>query len=454
MTHSLSFGRDVVGGVWLLFGRFGKFLISTSYFLLPRIYGGSFTTLVIFACPIACHILIVNVDEVNRGKITEKPITSKILKVKSMQEKERVVFVDYVRVVAPLLVMLVHASENFYAADSSGLAGSASMLANESNRFWVAFWDGGVSRCCVPLFMMISAYLLVPMKSSQTMSSFYKRRFLHILPPFITFLVAYSLIPLLWGAMDWEQSVADLKSIPWNFTSMSGILWFMYPLISLYLIIPIVSPWLEKSKPQEELCFIALFVISTFMPFLRRFVQPELWGECFWNHFHMLWYCSGYLGYLVLAHYIRVHLTWSVSKRLWVGLISFLVGAFFTGWSFWWKGVPGVLMDTPEVEWAWEFCLPNVLLSTFGAFLLFSCIRQQKAPGWITQISKMSYGMYLMHMLFLAPIASYIVNGDQANPLIPVWLAIPVIAVISYVCCVITTKIISLLPGSKWIIGC
>ena len=107
-----------------------------------------------------------------------------------MQEKERVVFVDYVRVVAPLLVMLVHASENFYAADSSGLAGSASMLANESNRFWVAFWDGGVSRCCVPLFMMISAYLLVPMKSSQTMSSFYKRRFLHILPPFITFLVA------------------------------------------------------------------------------------------------------------------------------------------------------------------------------------------------------------------------------------------------------------------------
>ena len=48
-----------------------------------------------------------------------------------MQEKERVVFVDYVRVVAPLLVMLVHASENFYAADASGLAGNVSCLANE-----------------------------------------------------------------------------------------------------------------------------------------------------------------------------------------------------------------------------------------------------------------------------------------------------------------------------------
>lgn len=371
-----------------------------------------------------------------------------------MKEQERVVFVDYVRVVAPLLVMLVHASENFYAADASGLAGSVSELACESNRFWVAFWDGGVSRYCVPLFMMISAYLLVPMRAGQTMESFYKRRFKHILPPFIVFLLAYSLLPLLWGAMTWEQSLADLKTIPWNFTSMSGILWFMYPLISLYLIIPVVSPWLERSRPREELIFIGLFAVSTCMPWLHRYVSAELWGECFWNHYHMLWYCSGFIGYLVLAHYIRVHLTWSRRKRAWVGLVSLLVGSVFTGWAFWWKGVPGEVINTPDLEWAWEFCMPNVLVSTFGAFLLFTCIRQEHAPKWIVQVSRMSYGMYLMHMLFLAPIASYIVNGDQANPLIPVGLAIPVIAVLTYICCALTSKLISLLPGSRWIIGC
>lgn len=69
---------------------------------------------------------------------------------------ERIVFVDYIRVIACFLVMLVHASENFYGADSSGLAGSFSQLANEANRFWVAFYDGGVSRFCVPLFMVVS----------------------------------------------------------------------------------------------------------------------------------------------------------------------------------------------------------------------------------------------------------------------------------------------------------
>ena len=75
-----------------------------------------------------------------------------------------------------LFVMLVHSSENFYAADSSGLAGNVSMLANEANRFWVAFYDGFVSRTCVP--MVLSAFLLVPMKPEQTMIGFYKKRFL------------------------------------------------------------------------------------------------------------------------------------------------------------------------------------------------------------------------------------------------------------------------------------
>ena len=65
-----------------------------------------------------------------------------------MENKERLVFADYLRVVACFLVMLVHSSENFYAADASGLAGNVSMLANDANRFWVAFYDGGGANLC------------------------------------------------------------------------------------------------------------------------------------------------------------------------------------------------------------------------------------------------------------------------------------------------------------------
>ena len=368
---------------------------------------------------------------------------------------KRIAFIDWLRVAACLMVMLVHSSENFYGADASGMAGSMSMLANESNRFWVAFYDGFLSRTAVPLFMIISAFLLVPLKPGQTMAGFYKRRFGRILPPFILFLLLYTFLPLLWGGMTWDQSLADLKLLPFNFPSMAGHLWFMYPLISLYIIIPVVSPWLEKASAKDERIFLGFFAFTTLIPWVRRFVTPELWGECFWNGFSVFWYCSGYLGYLVLAHYIRTHIDWDRRKRLSVGVVCFLVGAFFTGWSFWWKGVPGQLIETPMLEWSWEFCTPNVLLATFGAFLMFTCIgtEERPAPKFISGLARMTYGMYLMHMFFLAPTAVWMVNGDPGHPLIPVALAIPAIALLSFICSAITTWLLSHLPGSKYIVG-
>ncbi|EFZ37369.1 acyltransferase [Hoylesella oralis ATCC 33269] len=368
-------------------------------------------------------------------------------------KKERIVFVDYIRVIACFMVMLVHSSENFYAADASGLAGNVSMLANEANRFWAAFYDGGVARTCVPLFMVVSAFLLVPMRQGVSMAAFYRHRFMRILPPLVFFMLAYTFLPLLWGGMTWEQSISDLARLPFNFPSMAGHLWFMYPLISLYLIIPVVSPWLERASAKDERIFIALFAFSTLVPWLHRFVSKELWGECFWNQFSMLWYCSGYLGYLVLAHYIRVHLQWERRKRLLIGTICFVLGAAFTAWSFWIMGTPGRLIETPMLEWSWEFCTPNVLCATFGAFLLFTCIRSKHAPRLVTGISKLTYGMYLVHLMFLAPIAAVFVNGNPARPIIPVYAAIPVIAVLTYLCSMLTIKLLSYLPGSKWIVG-
>ena len=104
----------------------------------------------------------------------------------------RIAYIDYLRVLACFLVMLVHASENFYGADSSvGLASNCSMLLNGNNRFWVAFYDGFVGRTCVPLFMIASAFLLVPMKKGMGMLDFYKRRFARILPPWIFFSLLY-----------------------------------------------------------------------------------------------------------------------------------------------------------------------------------------------------------------------------------------------------------------------
>lgn len=359
---------------------------------------------------------------------------------------KRIVFLDYVRVFACFLVMLVHASENFYgAAGSTDMVGPQSYLSCEADRLWVAVYDG-FSRMAVPLFMIVSAYLLAPMKEGQTMWQFYRQRFLRIIPPFFIFMILYSTLPMLWGQLDGEASLKDLSRIFLNFPSQAGHLWFMYPLISLYLFIPILSPWLREATAKEERFFLALFLLSTCMPYLNRWCG-EVWGQCFWNEYHMLWYFSGYLGYLVLAHYIRVHLTWNSAKRLKVGIVLMLVGAVWTIYSFYIQAIPGEILSTPEIEIGWAFCTLNCVLLTAGTFLIFTCIN--RPLRLITEMSKLSYGMYLMHIFWLG----LWVTVFKATLAFPTVAAIPCIAVSTFICCYLTAKMISFLPGNKWIIG-
>ena len=112
---------------------------------------------------------------------------------------QRIIFLDYVRVFACFLVILVHASENFYAGPgATDMAGPQAYLANETDRLWVSVYDG-FSRMSVPLFMIVSAFLLVPMKEEQTSWQFYRKRFGRILPPMFVFMLLYSTLPLGWG---------------------------------------------------------------------------------------------------------------------------------------------------------------------------------------------------------------------------------------------------------------
>lgn len=361
---------------------------------------------------------------------------------------KRIVFLDYLRVFACFLVMVVHASENFYgAAGSTDIAGPQSFLASEADRFWVSLYDG-FSRMSVPLFIIVSAYLLVPMKEEQTMWQFYRRRFLKILPPFFIFMILYSTLPLLWGQIDGATSLRDLSRIFLNYPTLAGHLWFMYPLLSLYLFIPMISPWLRKATAKEERFFILLFALSTCMPYINRWLG-EVWGQCFWNEYHLLWYFSGYLGYLVMAHYIRVHLDWSRKKRLGVGVALWIIGAAWTIYSFYVQAVPGIVHSTSVLEIGWAMCTINCVITTAGAFLVFSCIEQEKASRLVTEMSKLSYGVYLMHIFWLG----LWVNVFKDALDWPTVTAIPGIALSTFICCYLTTKIISFVPGSKWIIG-
>lgn len=110
------------------------------------------------------------------------------------------------------------------------------------------------------------------MKEEQTMWQFYKHHFMRILPPFFIFMLLYSTLSLLWGQIDGDTSVKDLSWILFNFPTLAGHLWFMYPLISLYLFIPVILLWLRKVSAKEECFYQSVLVVNMytlFEPFFR-----------------------------------------------------------------------------------------------------------------------------------------------------------------------------------------
>ena len=76
-------------------------------------------------------------------------------------------------------------------------------------------------------------------------------------------------------------------------------------------------------------------------------------------------------------------------------------------------------------------------------------VGQKEVPRIITRLSKLSYGMYLMHIFWLHLWSVVSIQTLQLHTAV----AIPFIAVCTFVCCALTSELISRLPGSKWIIG-
>ena len=126
-----------------------------------------------------------------------------------------------------------------------------------------------------------------------------------------------------------------------------------------------------------------------------------------------------------------------------------VIGAVLTIYSFYSQAIPGETLSTPVIEIGWAFCTINCVLLTAGTFLMFTCINSSKAPRIITEMSKLSYGMYLMHIFWLGLWATVF----KYTLALPTVAAIPCIAVSTFICCFLTSKLISFIPGSKWIIG-
>ena len=385
--------------------------------------------------------------------------------------RKREVWIDWMRVAACFMVLLVHSTEPFY------LGGEGSLILTKSDAFWSSFFDSFV-RACVPLFIVASSYLQFPIHYSA--GEFVRRRSVRILIPFLVWTVVYALV--------WGEPVENFRNLIFNFNYAAGHLWFVYMLIGIYMIMPLLSPWAEKVGKRELQVYLAIWVFTLFIPLIRDWVGGTmaftygpsglprqtlypLWGETSWNSYGIFYYISGFIGYLFLGLYLRKfvgELSWG--KTLAIAIPSYLAGFVVVFGGFLrrvYESAEGVFPVGGLVEKAvwWETTWCNdtigVALMTLAWILLFRKITADGAfyKKVLLPVSKASYGMYLCHLLILVPICGWFRGwlGSGAEGILGFW-TIPVEIVVSAVCAFVVTAIVSVILQKipkigKYIIG-
>lgn len=330
--------------------------------------------------------------------------------------KERIVYLDIIRIVACLMVILMHSPVALKDGETSALPGLISLLMLP----------------CNGLFFMTSGVLLFG--SGLSFGNFMKKRLSRIVYPTVIWSVVYVLVDAYMLDSSTNETIQQLCWIPFHYIKANFALWFMYTLLGCYFIIPIVEPWLMKATKKELETVLVLWVVSIGLPMVTYYLDmPKFDHQSAWYYF------GGFMGYLLMGWYINKYdVSW---KKI---IFSFVLAIFF---------YVIVKIQRPS-DWNY-FCYlhPSTVCYTFGLFGLIMKLASHKYSDKtvkvLSSLSACSFGVYLIHVLFLT---KWLKNTDILSTL-SVGGAIGVRWILTTVVCFSVVLLIRKLPFSKYVIG-
>ena len=356
----------------------------------------------------------------------------------SNQKNQHIVWLDVVRFIAMFTVVCCHCTDpfNFYPGTAPNIG---------EIKLWGAIY-GSVLRPCVPLFVMITGALLLPVRGDA--STFYKKRIPRVFYPFLIWSVLYNLFPWITGLLglnpqiildffpyageevmqqSFSVSLEYILMIPFNFSILAVHMWYIYLLIGLYLFLPVFSAWVEKASERAKLMFLLAWGVTLLLPYYYQFVSNYLWGTCSWNSFGMLYAFAGFNGYLLLGHYLK-NLEWSLKKTLAIGIPMFAVGYAVTFLGF--RHITALPEYTDEMlELFFTYCSLNVVMMTIPVFMLAKKVKvnSERMKKALANLTVCGFGIYMIHYFFTGP---SVVLMRAIN--MPIGLQIPVAAILAF----------------------
>ncbi len=343
--------------------------------------------------------------------------------------------VDLIRTVAIVLVILLHASAESYS--------NVNWMSTQGVQIWWASnVYGSLARVCVPLFVMLTgALLLQPSKADESLKVFFKKRLNRVGIPF-----------LFWGAVYFAwQFLVNGKAFTEN-AIVQGVLtgpdyqfWFLYLLLGLYLVTPVLRVLIKNADWKIMRYLIAVWFVGTaLIPLMTLFGQYSLNANVF--------IITGWLGYFVLGAYLLS----SKLKPKFLALVWVL--------SLLWTIVGTYLVIAVLGEKFSQFFLNatsfNIIFASAALFLLLTAVSNQKIENrfpkgnrLIILIGQNTLPIYLFHVIVLDVLQrgylGFTVSIIKINPMVE----IPLITALTLLICLAVIVPLKKIPYVKRIIG-
>jgi surface polysaccharide O-acyltransferase-like enzyme len=348
--------------------------------------------------------------------------------------------VDLIRTVAIVLVILLHASiEGNPDLDFMSSAGV--------QLWWTSNIYDSMARSAVPLFVMLSgALLLQPNKVNEPIRIFLKKRWNRVGIP-VLFWVA---IFFLWDFTVKGQTFTPLFVVQNILAGPYVHFWFVYALLGLYLITPVLRVLVAHADWRIIKYFLIVWFLGTGI-FSLLTLYSAISPQAVWFNNNVFLF-TGLIGYFILgAHVDRLRVNRPI---LLVGLILSTLATILGTYLI--LGTLGEYYG-PFLLDASSF---STILASVSLFLILTTISKQKIqnnfPGAnriIKVISENSLPIYLFHIIILETLQygylGFRLSVTTLNPIIE----IPLLTAITLLICLLIIVPIKKLPYLKRIIG-
>ena len=254
--------------------------------------------------------------------------------------KERNYSLDILRIVACFLVVLYHSR----AANRDHLITSDPISVINNACSFLAFVLG---RLGVPFFLLLGGYFAFATQINTF--SFLRKRLTRISIPAAFWLLVSTM--LIGGTLNFFHNI-------WNLTC-AGHLWYIYTLIGILFIIPIVNPYIQRATSKEISLYLGIWVLTlifngNYIDMLGTYSLTHS-GMCASNIQMAFISFYGFFGYYILGFLLRRY-TLSNCKILLLVVLSmiawavstFTLGCNITGLygSWFYLSIPVVLMSS------------------------------------------------------------------------------------------------------------